>query len=224
VAGERVAAAKKKLIVISAGKFGREVRDIARDIERSLSADCPWEFAGFLDDREHLLVGKAAAAGRVLGDPLSYEPGEHDVFICAIGSPAVRRHYAGIVRGRGGRFTTLIEPWSRVGERVEIGTGCLIGPFCVVSCDLKIGDDTVITTHVTIGHDAVIGCGCHIGAFAFIGGGVELSDEVTVHPHAMIAPGVQVGRGAVIGAGAVVLTDVVAGHTVFGSPARSVGR
>jgi sugar O-acyltransferase (sialic acid O-acetyltransferase NeuD family) len=224
MAGESVTAVKKRLIVISAGKFGREVRDIARDIQRSPGADCPWEFAGFLDDRRHALAGKAAAADRVLGGPSDYPPQENDVFICAIGDPAVRRRYADIVRGRGGKFATLIEPWSRIGEGVKIGDGCLIGPFCVISCDLRIGEDTMITTHVTIGHDAVLGRGCHVGAFAFVGGGVVLGDEVTVHPHAVITPGVTVGPGAVIGAGAVVLTDVAANHCVFGVPARRVAR
>lgn len=215
-----MSAAKKRLIIISAGAFGREVRDIARDIAASEGDKCPWEFAGFLDDRKDILKGKNAAETVILGAPSDYQPQERDLFICAIGDPKVRRKYADMVRAKGGKFATLIEPWSRVGRSAEIGDGCLIGPFCAISCDLNIGADTVITAHVTIGHDVTIGRSCHIGAYAFIGGGAVLGQEVTVHPHAVVLPGVRIEDGCTVGAGSVVLAGVKRNTMVFGVPAR----
>lgn len=214
--------AKKRLIIISAGAFGREVRDISEGIQLQQGKEVPWAFAGFLDDRIDILKDKNAAEAVILGAPSDYQPQESDLFICAIGDPKVRREYADMIRAKGGKFATLIEPWSRVGRGAHIGDGCLIGPFCAVSCDLSIGADTVITAHVTIGHDVTVGRSCHIGAYAFIGGGAELGDEVTLHPHAVVLPGVRIGNGCTVGAGAVAVSEIRAGTTVFGSPARPV--
>lgn len=214
---------KKRLIIISAGAFGREMRDIARDIAANEGDKCPWEFAGFLDNRNDILTSKNAVDPAILCDPHRYQPRENDLFICAIGDPKVRREYAEILRSKRGNFATLIDPWSRVGRNAEIGDGCLVGPFCVISCDLSIGSDTMIMAHVTIGHDVTIGCSCHIGAYAFVGGGAVLGDEVTVHPHAVVLPGVVVGSGSTIGAGSLVMSQVKDHETVFGLPARRIG-
>lgn len=217
-----MSSAKKRLIIISAGAFGREVRDIARDIAANEGDKCAWEFAGFLDDRKDILKGKNAEEDAILGAPSDYYPQKDDLFICAIGDPKVRRKYADMIRARNGEFATLIEPWSRIGRNAQIGDGCLIGPFCAISCDLSIGADTMITAHVTIGHDVTIGRSCQVGAYAFIGGGAELGNEVTVHPHAVVLPGIRIGEGAVVGAGSVVLGNSTEGATIFGVPARQV--
>ena len=217
-------AVKNRLIIISAGAFGREFRDLAEGIQFQQGDTCPWEFAGFLDDREGILGGKNAANAAILGDPFYYQPQENDRFICAIGDPKVRRKYADMIRAKGGKFATLIEPSSRVSRSAHIGDGSLIGPFCAISCDLNIGADTVITAHVTIGHDVTIGRSCHISAYSFIGGGVVLGDEVTVHPHAVVLPRVRIGDRCTVGAGSVVIDHVAEARTVFGVPARTLAR
>jgi len=217
-----MSAAKKRLIIISAGAFGREVRDIAAGIQLLQGEKCPWSFAGFLDDRERVLEGKNASTAPILGTPFDYQPQANDLFTCAIGNPKVRREYSDMIRAKGGKFATLIEPCSRVGRSAEIGDGSLIGPFCTISCDLSIVADTMVTACVTIGHDVTVGRSCHIGAYAFIGGGAMLGDEVTVHPHAAVLPGVSIASGCTVGAGSVVIADLRVTTTVFGVPAMPV--
>jgi sugar O-acyltransferase (sialic acid O-acetyltransferase NeuD family) len=208
---------RKNLIIISAGALGREVRDLAAGIETEQGEKCPWRLKGFLDDRD-LSPGGIP----ILGSPASYEPKKSDVFICAIGDPVQRTKYSSILRERGGQFVVMVEPSSKIGGRTDLGSGCVVGPFCVLSCDVKAGEDTIITSHVTVGHDVRLGSSCHVGAHVFLGGGVVVGNQVTIHPHATLLPGVRIGDGATIGAGSVVMRSVSEWLTVFGMPAMSV--
>jgi len=208
---------KKNLIIIGAGPFGREMRDLAAGIESAMGDDCPWRLTGFLDDR-------AVSPGGipVIDSPADYQPKDNDVFICAIGDPRQRSKYAAMLRNRGVEFAVLIDPSAKIGGQTEFASGCIVGPFCVISCHVTAGQDTVFTSHVTVGHDVRLGSSCHVGAYAFMGGGAVAGDGVTVHPHASILPGVCIGDRATIGAGSVVVRSVPAESTVFGVPAVTV--
>lgn len=209
---------KKNLILIGAGAYGREVRDLALGLADALGSGCPWRLAGFLDDRRNL----PSMGFPILGEPETYVPQAGDLFVCTVGDPKDRLKYSGMLRHRGGIFTALVEPSSKVGGQTEIESGAIIGPFCVVSCGIRIGADVVLTSHVTVGHDAQIGPGSFLGAYTFLGGGVVVGAGVRIFPHASILPGVTVGDGATVGAGAVVVRSVPPGQTVFGVPAQQV--
>lgn len=208
---------KKNLIIIGAGPLGREIRDLAAGIESVLKDACPWHLTGFLDDRNVSNEGIP-----ILGAPQTYQPKDTDIFVCALGDPAHRAKYASMLRDRGGQFAVLVDGSSKVGGGTLLSSGCLVGPFCSVSCNVATGEDTVLTSHVTVGHDVHLGKCCHLGSHVFLGGGVIAGDKVTFHPHSSVLPGGRIGDGATIGAGAVVLRSVPPGTTVFGVPAMPV--
>ncbi|BAM91415.1 putative serine acetyltransferase [Bradyrhizobium oligotrophicum S58] len=98
-----------------------------------------------------------------------------------------------------------IHPSARIGTSVFLdhATGIVIGAFAA------IGDDVTILQNVTIGRlDALPGRAPRIGR------GVLLSSGTTV------LGDVEVGDFAKVGAGAVVTSDVPAGCTAIGTPAR----
>ena len=212
---------KKNLIIISAGALGREICHMAGGAAR-VKIDSPWETTGFLDDRKGILKNKDAFNVPILSSVEEYEPQPEDRFISAIGSPSARTHYAEMIRKKGGEFTCIISNRAVVTRRKHILPGCVIGPFCVLSSDLKIGKDTFLMAHVTLGHDVELGDSCHVGAYTFIGGRAKIGNQVTIHPHSCILPDTVVEEGATVGAGSVVISRVPAGETVFGVPARIV--
>ncbi|OIQ87558.1 serine acetyltransferase [mine drainage metagenome] len=110
-----------------------------------------------------------------------------------------------------GKLLTGIEihPGARIGRRLFIdhGTGVVIGETAVV------GDDVTLYHGVTLG-----GTSLHKGKRH-----PTLEDGVIVGAGAHVLGPVTVGAQARIGANAVVLTDVPAGVTMVGIPARISG-
>lgn len=206
----------RKLIIIGAGGFGREVLSWAR---QSDGYETDWTIKGFLDDNLDALAGKATPA-RVLGKLSDYTPQSEDVFICAIGTPAVRRKVQELIEGRGGEFVNVIHRTVVFADNVTLGRGVLLCPYVIVSANATLGDGVAVNLHSSVDHDATLGRWCQINCHCDITGGVVLDDEVFMGSHASILPGVRVGARAVIGAAALVNRDVPPGATAIGVPAR----
>lgn len=209
----------ERLVIIGAGGFGREIYATALRLEERGAA---WKVKGFLDDRAGLLDG-LGYPHPILGSVEQYEPAEEDVFVCAQGDPAHRRRYTEMIVARGGRMTNLLHWTSLTTPRIAWGVGCVIGPFCSLSTEIRVGDSVFLNSHVAIGHDVEIGAYCQLQSFAFVGGGASIGEGVTLQPHAVVLPGARVADGAVVGAGSVVLRKVAARTTVFGVPATPLG-
>jgi maltose O-acetyltransferase len=89
------------------------------------------------------------------------------------------------------------------GERIEIESGAMIGPYCYItdgnhgtSSDVGVCKRAMTFAPVTIREGAWLGA------------------------HVCVLPGVTIGRNAVVGAGAVVTKDVPDGTVFAGVPAR----
>lgn len=203
----------RRILIISAGGFGRTVLGMVRDDPASGKE---WRITGFLDDRPELA---AKAPLPIVGDPLTYrlQPGEE--FICALGEPAQRRRYAAPLLEQGGVFMSLCTGLIDYGGP-SMGQGCLFEQYVRTGVDVRMGDFVIIQSTTVIGYEVTIGSYVTIGSFVFIGGRVTIGDDVTIHPHATILPGVTIGAGAVVGAGSVVIKNVPPGVTVMGNPAR----
>lgn len=205
----------KKLLIIGAGGFGRELYAWARQ-----HPDCgaQWEPAGFLDDN--------AAALRAFGDfasilPLSgHRPGPDKLYLNGLALPELKQKLLAPLVSAGAEFLTFVHPTAKVGDRVRLGRGVVLCPGAIVTADATLGDFVVLNLRTTVGHDAQVGAWttasahCDITGFAKIGEGVFMGSRATV------IPGRQVGDGAKLGAGAVVFAHVAPGVTVFGNPAR----
>jgi sugar O-acyltransferase (sialic acid O-acetyltransferase NeuD family) len=207
-----------ELIIIGAGGYGREVYAIAMGLQ---ARGAPWKVKGFLDDRSGLLDG-LAYDHPILGPVEEYEPTGEDLFVCALGDPATRRRYTEKILARGGRMANLFHWTSLATERISWGVGCVVGPFCALSCEIRIGDSVFLNSYATIGHDVEIGSYCQLQSFSFVGGGARIGDGVTLQPHSVVLAGARVADGAVVGAGSVALRRVAANTTVFGVPATTL--
>lgn len=208
-----------RLIIVSAGKFGREVLVWAN---QTIAGGTPWEVKGFLDDRPDILR-EFGCETPILGTVRDYEPEPLDILICAVGEPGLKRYYCSLLEAKGAKFATLIHPTALVGRDVRIGEGSIIGPFTQLSCDIQIGKHVFLGTFSAAGHDTRIGDWCQISGHCGINGNAVLEDGVFLGSHACILPNARVGAWAYVGAGSVVLRRVKALTKVFGNPATQIG-
>ncbi|MEZ5278006.1 MAG: acetyltransferase [Opitutaceae bacterium] len=210
--------APKRLLIIGAGTYGRELYWMSRTAR---GAGIDWTVEGFLSDVPDSL-DTFPGFPPIVG-PTDYAPGEHDVFICAIGDPGDRDEVTRRIRARGGRFLNLIQPSALISGDVELGEGVIIESFVGIGTNTRIGDFCSVLGHVNIGHDVTIGNCVQLSPFACILGRADIGDNVLIGSHAVIFPGIKVGTGATVGAGAIAISHVAPGTTVFGNPAKRLG-
>ncbi len=209
----------KDLIIISAGKFGREALSWAT---QAIAHGARLRIKGFLDSRSDALDGYDYEPG-IIGTVQDYAIQENDVFIGAIGDPRDKVKYYTPIIERGGEFINLIHPLANIGLNVRLGKGIVMGPFASITCDVTVGSHVSIGAFSNVAHDNVVGDWTQISSHCGLNGNVTVGEGVFFGSHACIIPKMQVGDWAFIGAGSVVIRPVASGTKVFGNPAVPIG-
>ena len=206
----------KHLVIIGARGAGRETYLTAT---KSIGYHVDYDIKGFLDGKSDALSGLLNYPP-ILSSVEDYQVQQNDVFVCALGDPYWRKHYADIITEKGGFFCTLIDKTARIGCNAIIGKGCIIRDYAMISCDTIIGDFTYIQPFCVIGHDSIVGKYCHLNTYSFMGGYSQMDDLSIIHTRGTLFPHKRMGKESTIGAGSVAMTNVKDGTTVVGNPAR----
>jgi sugar O-acyltransferase (sialic acid O-acetyltransferase NeuD family) len=208
-----------KLIIIGAGGFGREVWAWA---EQSVQHSQEWTLKGFIDDNLDALK-HTPSPGRILGRINDYQPATEDVFICAIGVPAIKRKCSEMLAARGAVFTRLVHRTAVLGHEVQMAEGVILCPHTVVSANNRLGRGVALNMHATVDHDADVGDWSQINCHCDLTAAVKVGEEVFMGSRVSVIPNVTIGDRAYLGAGSVVLRDVPPGWKMVGAPARRIG-
>ena len=200
----------KKLVIIGASAMGRETFAYA--------SDCGMHVKGFLDSRKRVLDAFTGYPP-ILSSVEDYHVQEEDVFVCAIGEPNIKLHYATIITSRGGRFVTIIHPSAYIGMNVEIGLGCIICPKSVITNDSIIEDHVIVNVSASINHDNHIGLGATICPGCNLAGRVTIGASCFIATGSVLIPDVKLGEGVYVAAGSVVVKSYESGR-IMGIPAK----
>jgi sugar O-acyltransferase (sialic acid O-acetyltransferase NeuD family) len=207
----------KKLYIVGAGGFGREVYTWINQNPEFLRQVV---FVSFLDDNESALENfKHFAPVASLTD---HQVRTENIYLCGIAIPTLKEKLINPLIEKGAQFISFIHPSSIIGERVYIGPGSVICPHCVLSCDIKLGNFVTLNIATTIGHDVVIGDWTTLSAQVDLTGGTKVGRGVFFGSRANVIPQKTIGDYSTIAAGAVVFTSVPPQTTFAGNPAREI--
>ena len=208
----------KKLVLIGAGGFGREVATLVEVIN---SVKPAYELLGFLDDGPQYHDGMMINGYPWLGKHdwiLNHK--EDTVCTCTVGTPRIKGILQRELMEQGVTFETLIAKGSFISPHTEIGPGCVIYGWVSISVNCKLGAGVLLNQNVTVGHDTVIGDYTSVMPTTGVSGCCTIGKEVCIGGHVFITPGRKVGDNAKIAAGSIVFSNVKAGTTVLGNPAK----
>lgn len=207
----------EKIVIYGAGGFGKEIAFLIECINKTKPL---YEIIGFIDDSENYsdftYINKYPYLGK--GEWLL----EHrDIScVCAIANVKTRKNIFEKYQKYGICFASIVAPSVQIHETVKIGNGCIIAGGCVLTVNIRLDDGVFLNGGVVLGHDV------HIGAFSTIfprtdiSGYCDVGSQVTIGGHSFITPGKKIGDNAVVAAGSIVFSNVKAGTTVLGNPAK----
>jgi len=209
----------KKLVIIGAGGFAREVGWLVGDIN---SVNKEWELLGFIDENtaNH---GKVLNGVPVLGDfDFFYDQDKDEpIFaVCAVGNPRSKMNLVGKASEWGFRFANLIHPSVKMSRYVEMGVGNIICAGNVISTNIALGNHVAINPGCGIGHDVVIKDFTTILWSVNLSGNVFVQTGCELGTKTVVIQGINIGEWSTIGAGAAVVRDIPPRCTAVGVPAK----
>lgn len=207
----------KKLIIVGAGGFGRELLQWVKDINKLQNK---WIIEGFLDDNLDALDGMECDYN-VIGKIQDWKPKENEVFVCAIANPKIKEFITTQLKSKGAWFESVIHPTAIIGAYNIIGEGLVAYPNSCITANAKVGDFVTLLLSA-IGHDTVIGDYSTISSYCDITGGVQLGKRVFLGSHVTIIPERKIGDDVYVGAGSVVINNVKSNTKVMGNPAKKM--
>lgn len=209
----------KKIAIVGAGGFGREVKML---IDQINIIDNKYEVVGFYDDL--LPIGEIINGLPILGKISDLNKITEKLYIgLALGNPSHKKNVVNQIKNSKIIYESLIHPSVIIGkDDVIIGKGVIICAGNIITCNIKINDFVIINLACTVGHDTIIKNFVSIMPGVNISGEVLLEENVYIGTGAKIINQVQIGKDTIVGSGAVVSKSLPENCTAVGIPAKII--
>lgn len=210
----------KKIAIIGAGGFGKEVQML---IEQINNKESQYEFIGYFDD--------GYKKGQLIND-FPILGGLNDInnidfklsIVSAIGEPKLKEKLIKLIDNSNIDFPILVHPTALIGDRkyVTIGEGSIITAGVIITVNINIGKHVILNLSCTVGHDTDIGDYSSFMPTVNISGEVDIQKGVYVGTGAKIINQLTIGENTIVGAGAVVAKSLPKNCTAVGIPAKPI--
>ncbi len=210
----------KKIAIIGAGGFGREVACLINAINEKNEE---WDFIGFFDDVKD--IGYENEYGKVLGriKNLNSYP-ESLAVVIAIAKPSAIEVIAKSITSPNIYFPNLIAPNVIFFDKnnISLGRGNIISFGCSISCNVHIGNFNILNCCILVGHDTKIGDYNAIMPSTNISGNVTMGERNFLGVSSVILEKLTIGNDTTIGANSLIFRNTKDKNTYIGNPASIV--
>jgi sugar O-acyltransferase (sialic acid O-acetyltransferase NeuD family) len=138
----------------------------------------------------------------------------------ATGDNALRARLFEEIEAYGFVLPPVVSPHAAVARAAALGPGCVVLALAVVGPGAVLGRNVIVNTGAIVEHDCTVADHVHVASGAVLGGNVAVGARAHVGLGAAVRQGIGLGEACLVAAGAVVVSDVAAGTTVMGCPAR----
>lgn len=210
----------KKLIIIGAGDFGREVSWV---VERINAVSPQWDLLGFVDNAPEK-QGAVIDGYPVLGPVSALSAWTEETWVvCSIGTGKTRKRVMEeVLRNPKLLAATLIDPAAIVGRNAWVGEGSVVCAGTVLAISSRLEAHAIVNLNCTIGHDTVLEPFCTVHPGTNLSGKVHVGTCTDIGTGTKVIQGLTVCQGCTLGAGSVVVRDITEPGTYVGVPAKRV--
>jgi sugar O-acyltransferase (sialic acid O-acetyltransferase NeuD family) len=145
---------------------------------------------------------------------------DYEVMI-AVGSSVVRKEIA-LKLPDDVKFFSYIHDTAIVGSQVIISSGSFVGPHCVLTCNITLGEHSLLLRSNHVGHDTTAGNFLSMMGGAIVNGNCKLGEQCYLGSNSSIREKIHITDNVTIGMNACVVKNISQPGTYVGVPCYKV--
>ncbi|MFT5858108.1 MAG: sugar O-acyltransferase (sialic acid O-acetyltransferase NeuD family) [Flavobacteriaceae bacterium] len=206
----------KKLAIIGAGEFGKQVSEMAL-----LGAE--YEPIGFYDDyAEQNEFEGLPILGKVDEIENHYAQHKFEALFVAVGYNHLRFKQRVMHRFFKIPFANIIHPTALIEKSAQIGTGICLYARSYIGPGVQLSDGVVVNMYSYIPHDNIIGECASFSGGVNMGGKTDIASCTFVGLGCTVSDNLSICGDVFIGAGALVVKNIEEPGIYIGSPAKKM--
>jgi sugar O-acyltransferase (sialic acid O-acetyltransferase NeuD family) len=210
---------KKRLFIVGAGGFGRELESWLELIPKQ---ERDWHIVGYLDSKQgKRRIQSYPSDYEIIGEEHSFPLTKDDLVVIAISEPSTKEKIYKYLKDKV-TFLTYIAPNTVVGKFNNIGEGSIICPNTIITTNIVLGVCVTLNIGIHIGHDVTVGDFSSLMPSVDIGGNCTLGKRVYMGTNSTIVPGKKIADDVKISSGSIVTRSIKEKSTVYGNPAQKL--
>jgi len=204
--------------IYGAGGLGREVLDLAKEINKTSKK---WEKIVFIDEfkKEKIINGTEVFTFDAFKANWDAEKAK---VVIAIGEPKKRYKLREEIIKSAYTLQSLVHPTAFVSADTRIDEGVVVQFGSFISCNVIIEANVYIQPNSSVGHDSIVGSDAVISSYVGISGNCTIGERAYIGVSVPVKEKISIGADSIVGIGSVVLRDIPENVIALGNPARAM--